>query len=359
MNQPGFFDVEERLSRLSGLGDQLEAFSRTVDFEVFRPDLDKALSYSDGRKGGRPPFDPVLMFKILVIQTLNTLSDERTEYLINDRLSFMRFLGLGLSDRVPDAKTVWLFRERLTQAGAIEILFNRFDATLRNAGYLPMSGQILDATLVAAPKQRNTNAEKADMREGRIPQDWQDKPSKLSHKDRHARWTLKFTKAKRQDDGNMPATDLAIPFFGYKSHISIDRKFRLIHKWKATDAAASDGARLREGLLDKTNLASTVRADTAYRSKANEDFMEKQGFVSKVHRKKPHLKPMPRHIQRSNAGKSVIRSRVEHVFADQKSQTELFIRTVGIIRATMRIGLANIIYNMRRFLFLERLNASA
>ncbi|MFS8366653.1 transposase [Acetobacter oryzifermentans] len=321
MKQPGFFDVEERLARLSGLGDQLEAFSRTVDFEVFCPDLDKALAYSDGSKGGRPPFDPVLMFKIMVIQTLNNLSDERTEYLINDRLSF-----------------------------------NRFDATLRNAGYLPMSGHILDATLVAAPKQRNTNAEKVDLREGRIPHDWQDKPSKLSHKDRHARWPLKFTKAKRQEDGTMPATDLAIPFFGYKSHISIDRKFRLIRKWKTTDAAASDGARLREGLLDKGNTASTVWADTAYRSKANEDFMGKEGFVSK---EKPHLKPMPRHIQRSNAGKSVIRSHVEHVFADQKSQTGLFVRTVGITRATMRIGLANIIYNMRRFLLLQRINAAA
>ncbi|MBN3868370.1 transposase, partial [Gluconobacter kondonii] len=117
--------------------------------------------------------------------------------------------------------------------------------------------------------------------------------------------------------------------------------------------------RLREGLLDKTNTASSVWADTAYRSKANEDFMDKQGFVSKVHRKKPHLKPMPRHIQKSNAGKSVVRSRVEHVFADQKSQMGLFVRTVGITRATMRIGLANIVYNMRRFLFLERLNASA
>ena len=193
MKQSGFFDVEERLARLSGLGDQLEAFSRTVDFEAFRPDLDKALAYSDGSKGGRPPFDPVLMFKILVIQTLNNLSDERTEYLINDRLSFMRFLGLELSDRVPDAKTVWL--ERLTQAGAIDGLFNRFDTILRNAGHFPMSGQILDATLLAAPKQRNTNAEKADLRAGRIPEDWQDKPSKLCHKDRHARWTRKFTKA--------------------------------------------------------------------------------------------------------------------------------------------------------------------
>lgn len=97
MKQPGFFDVDERLARLSGLGDQLEAF---------RPDLEKALAYSDRSKGGRPSFDPVLMFKILVIQTLNTLSDERREYLINDCLSFMRFLGLGLSDRMPDAK--WL-----------------------------------------------------------------------------------------------------------------------------------------------------------------------------------------------------------------------------------------------------------
>ena len=136
MKRSGFFDVEERLARLSWLGDQLEAFSQTVDFEVFRPDLNRAQAYSDGSKGGRPPFDPVLMFKILVIQTLNNLSDERTEYLINDRLSFMRFLGPGLSDRVPDAKTVWLFRERLTQVGAIEIPFNRFDAILRKAGDL-------------------------------------------------------------------------------------------------------------------------------------------------------------------------------------------------------------------------------
>ena len=124
-------------------------------------------------------------------------------------------------------------------------------------------------------------------------------------------------------------------------------------KWRATDAAASDGARLRESLLDKTNTASSIWADTAYRSKANEDFMDKQGFTSKAHRKKPHLKSMPRHIQRSNTGKSVVRSRVEHVFADQKSQTGLFIRTVGITRAIMKIGRPNIVYNMRRFLFLE------
>ena len=163
-----------------------------MDFEQFRPDLERALSYSDGRKGGRPPIDPVLMFKVLVIQTINSLSDERTEYLINDRLSFMRFLGLGLSDRVPDAKTIWLFRERLTKAGAIATLFDRFDTMLRNAGHIAMSGQILDASLVAAPRQRNTATE---------------------------------SRRQRPKGGN------------------------------ATDASAHDGARLREGLLERINPA--------------------------------------------------------------------------------------------------------
>lgn len=102
-----------------------------------------------------------------------------------------------------------------------------------------------------------------------------------------------------------------------------------------------------------------AKRNTTYRSKANEAFMEKQGSVSRIHRKKPHLKPVPRHIQRSNTGKAVIRSRVEHVFADQKSQMRLVIRTVGITRATMRIGLTNIVTNMRRFLFLERISATA
>ena len=100
-DQPGFFDIDDRLKRLSDLGDQLEAFRVVVDFETFRPELNAALSYSNGSQGGRPPFDPVMMFKILVIQAANNLSDERTEFLINDRLSFMRFLGLSLADRVP------------------------------------------------------------------------------------------------------------------------------------------------------------------------------------------------------------------------------------------------------------------
>lgn len=200
---PGFFDVEDRLRRLSDLGDQLEAYGRIVDFEAFRSDLEGALAYASGPHGGRPPYDPVMMLKVLVIQTANNLSDERTEFLINDRLSFMRFLGLGLSDRVPDARTIWLFRERLTKAGTIKTLFERFDAMLREAGYIAMSGQIVDSSLVAAPKQRNTKEEKDNLKAGRVLDAWKDKPAKLRQKDRDARWTVKFTKARPQSDGTV------------------------------------------------------------------------------------------------------------------------------------------------------------
>jgi transposase, IS5 family len=356
--QPGLFDVDDRLRRLSDIGDQLEAFSAVVDFEMFRPELGPALNYSDGARGGRPPFDPVMMFKILVIQAQNNLSDERAEFLINDRLSFMRFLGLGLTDKVPDAKTIWAFRERLTKAGVIEALFTRFDRAIREAGYISMSGQIVDASLVAAPKQRNTAAEKADIKAGRVPEDWQDKPAKLRQKDRDARWTLVFGKAREREDGTRHA-DIAIPVFGYKSHASIDRRHGFIRRWEVTDAAAHDGRLLRRGLLDSTNTGTTVWADSAYRSKANEAFMERQGFRSQVHHRKPKGRPMAPHIRRGNAGRSSVRAAIEHVFAQQKGPMALAIRTIGIVRAKAKIGLANLTYNIRRLIFLGRRHGCA
>lgn len=170
--QPGFFDLSDRYEALSAAGDSLERLAAVVDFEVFRSPLIGALRRNVRSKGGRPPFDPVLMFKILVLQALYSLSDEATEFQIKDRLSFQRFLGLGLDGTVPDATTVWLFRERLVQAKAIDRLFARFDAALKDRGYLAMGGQIIDATVVPAPKQRNTEAEKAAIKEGRVPEDW-------------------------------------------------------------------------------------------------------------------------------------------------------------------------------------------
>jgi transposase len=123
VDQPGFFDLSARLRELSAKGDDLERIAALVDFAQFRPELERVVPHGDGSKGGRPAFDRVLMFMVLLVQAMHGLLDERAVYLIKDRLSFMRFLGLGLANPVPDANTIWTFREALKRAGAVERLF--------------------------------------------------------------------------------------------------------------------------------------------------------------------------------------------------------------------------------------------
>jgi IS5 family transposase len=352
--QPGFWDVEHRLQELSAQGDPLEKLAAMVDFEMFRPDLTAALGPRDPAKGGCPGFDPVLKFRMLVLQALHGLSLEQTEYLVRDRLSWMRFCGLGPGDAVPDANTLWDFREALIAAKVIDALFTRLDRAISEAGYIPMSGQIVDATLVAAPRQRNTEGEKAAIKAGRTAAEiWPEKPAKARQKDVDARWTLKVSKARPANDGR-PRMDIAIPVFGYKSHISIDRRHGLIRRGKVTDAAAHDGAHLREGLIDPNNTASDVWADSAYRSAENEAFLTRIGKVSRIHHRKPKGRPMAKRTARANARKSAVRAALEHPFAHQKGIMGLVIRTIGLVRAEAAITLTNMAYNMKRWCWLER-----
>jgi IS5 family transposase len=358
MRQAGFFGLSDHLKRLSAHGDPLEELGRIIDFEAFRPLLVKALAYKNGEKGGRPPYDPVAMLKVLILAAQNNVSDARMEYLIRDRLSWLRFLGFDLGAATPDANTIRLFRERLTQAGALDSLFRDFDRQLKARGYLAMGGQIVDATLVAAPKQRNTEGERSAIREGRTAAEiWPDEPAKAAQKDTDARWTLKFAKAKPLANGR-PGVDIAIPCFGYKNSISICRVFGFIRQSKTTDGARFDGRMLRD-VVTRDNTASDVWADTAYRSQANENWLKGMGRVSRIHRKKPRGRAMPERTARANAARSKIRARVEHVFAQQKSKMGLFIRTIGLKRAEAKITLANLAYNMHRLLFLERREATA
>jgi IS5 family transposase len=352
--QPGFFDLDERYRALAESGDPLIRLAALIDFEVFRAPLAQALVRSDGSRGGRPPYDLVLMFKILVLQTLYTLSDDAAEFQIKDRLSFMRFLGLGLHERVPDAKTIWLFREQLTRAGAIQALFATFDAHLRARGYLAMSGQIVDDSIIAAPRQRNTEAEKREVKEGRVPEEWRAKPKKLAQKDRDARWTLKRAKAPPADETTptKAKVEIAVPVFGYKNHVSIDRAHGFVRRFSVTDAAAYDGGQLAS-LLDKENTACPVWGDTAYRSRRNERHLVRNGFVSKVHfRRRPGSALSPSQAK-ANAARAKVRSAVETVFAAQKHGFGLVIRTIGLARASVKIGLANLTYNMRRLVWIE------
>ena len=346
--QPGLFDLDRRYAALSAAGDPLERLALVIDFELFRDELEAALARSDRAKGGRPPYDAVLMFQVLLLQALYTLSDDQTEYQIRDRFSFLRFLGLALHDPVPDAKTIWLFREQLTKAGAIERLFARFDAVLRAAGYLAMGGQIVDATVVEARRPRLTADEKATVKGGDVPAHWS--KAKRAQMDTDGRWTLKRGRKRSAGDGQPKAwvaDAIVVPVFGYKNHLEIDRRHGFIRRFAVTDAAAHDGRQLSQ-LLDPANTASGVWADTAYRSAANVALLARRGLVPHLQRPKPRGERMPSHLARGNASRARVRVAIEHVFAAQKCRLGLVIRSVGLARATARLGLANLVTNLTR-----------
>jgi len=338
MNQPGFFDLDERYEALSKQGDPLEVLDRSIPWSTFRPVLKKAQRKARKSNAGRKPYDPVLMFKILVLQSLYNLSDEQAEYQIRDRLSFLRFLGLGLEDRVPDATTIWLFREVLAKAGVMERLFEHFNGYLDRQGYQARKGQIVDASIVPAPKQRNTREENAQIKRGETPPEWEAQPNKRRQKDTDARWTKKHSQR----------------HYGYKNHVNVDHKHKLIRCFDVTDASVHDSQVLDE-VLDPGNTGADVWADSAYRSAETEQTLKENGYRSRIHYKGKRNKPLSEHKQQLNRRRSRVRARVEHVFGFQENtQGGKFVRTVGIIRARAKIGMMNLGYNLKRYAWLER-----
>jgi len=319
MEHRSFFGLAEHLERLSQNGDPLEVLEKTVDFEYFRGWLVEGLGYGDGARGGRPPFDPVSMFKALILQAQHNLSDAKMEFMIRDRLSWMRFLGFDLGGPTPDENTIRLFRNKLTETGTLKRVMKAFDWQLQKKGYIPMSGQIVDASLVPAPKQRNSDAEKAAIKDGKAASEiWPDEPNKAAQKDTDARWTLKIGGKIRYRPDGTPLPQIALPVFGYKSHIVIDRRFGFIRACAVTSASHADG-RMLPKLVTTKNTSCEVWADSAYRSQKNEKWLASKMLVSRIHRRKPAGRPMPKHIARANAGKSSIRATVEHVLRTRRT----------------------------------------
>jgi hypothetical protein len=217
-----------------------------------------------------------------------------------------------------------------------------------------MAGQIVDASLVPAPKQRNTEDEKDAIKAGKSASEiWPDKPNKAAQKDTNARWTLKLGGKVRYRPDGTPLPMIAVPVFGYKSHIGIDRRFGFIRESAVTSASHADGRMLKR-LVTTGNTSSEVWADSAYRSRKNEKWLASKLLTSRIHRRKPAGKPMPEATSRANAKKSSVRARVEHVFAHQKNRFGLFIRTIGAARAEAKLTLANLAYNFDRLIFHER-----
>lgn len=339
MPQPGFFDLDDRFRKLDEK-DPLVHLDKLIFWEAFRPTLLEARKKERKSNAGRKPFDELLMFKVLILQHLYNVSDEQIEYQIRDRYSFCRFLGLSPSDTVPDAKTIWLFRESLVQADVMKRLFFTFDVQLDEQGYSAKKGQIVDASFVDVPKQRNTREENEQIKNGEIPERFLENPNVAAQKDLDARWT------KKNDEVH----------YGYKDHTVIDNKNKLIRNYEVSSAEVHDSNHFEDLLTD--NTSKDVWADSAYRSEAHEEALAEQGYRSHVHRKGKRNKPLTEREKQGNKTKSRIRARVEHVFGSiTNEQGGLFSRVIGMPRNAMKIGMMNIVYNMRRFVFLSRQSA--
>jgi IS5 family transposase len=342
LQTPLFYDLSKKLKKLDER-DPLLALNQLIDWESFRSTLTIIRSKHRKSPAGRKPFDEVMMFKCLILQHLYNVSDEELEYQIRDRISFCRFLGLTPDGRVPDAKTVWLFREQLTQHELIKSLFYRFEQQLVKEGYHAKKGQILDASIVKAPIQRNSREDNAKIKAGETPDTFKDKPAVERQKDVDARWTKKHGKS----------------HYGYKDHISIDNKHKLIRDYVVTDASVSDGTIdvVKPLICDNTN--ADVYGDKAYRTKDIDDLLQEGKNRNQILRKKPKNKPVPKPVVSGNRTKSKTRARVEHVFgAMENNLGGKFVRSIGLVRASTKIGLMNLAYNITRFVSLHRMNVS-
>ena len=331
----GFGRAEKRRQKLEARHDFLSELNRIVPWDEFRSCLDQLPKPDPKSKAGRKPIDLLLLFKLLILQQLYNLSDEGLEYQTHDRDSFRRFIGLSSGAEVPEAKTVWLFRERLIEAGLIEEMFERFNHYLGCSGYAAQGGQIIDATLVPVPIQRNSREENKQIKQGEIPAEWEKNPHKLSQKDTDARWTKKNGES----------------HFGYKNHINIDREYGFIRNHSVTDASVHDSQQFCE-VLDGENEGDEIWADSAYRSEEVEENLEFVGYRSQIHERGYRNHPLTEEQKATNRDKSKVRAKVEHVFGGWvMGMGGKRVRCIGIKRVKAQLGLKDLAYNLKRYLF--------
>lgn len=335
MKQRGFFDETDRLEQLSVMGDPLEKLNKVINWQIFRPKLTRVFVKEAKGPGGRPPYDYVMMFKILILQRLYNISDAQTEYQIKDRLSFMRFLGLSISSDIPDDKTIWYFREQLVKAKVSKDLFDRFMKELEKKNLISRSGSIVDATFVDVPKQRNSKDENDAIKKGETPEEWKNpgKEAKKAQKDVDARWT------KKNDETH----------YGYKDHVKADSESKLIIDYTVTSASVHDSQEL-ENLVDKKDRV--IYADSAYKGESIEKCLGTK-IENQICEKGYRNNPLSKQQIKDNKKKSKTRVRVEHVFGFMtNSMNGIYIRSIGISRATFGIGMMNLTYNMSRYRYL-------
>jgi IS5 family transposase len=328
-----FFDEEFRREKIS-TKDPLEILSTKVNWEQFRATLEKAFEWVDYSKGGRPPFDRLLMFKILVLQELYGLSDDQMEFQLLDRLSFQRFIGQGLHDIVPDAKTIWLYRQSLSSLGVFEKIFEQLKKQLNRYGLVAKKGSMVDASFVKVPVQRNTPDENDQIKGGDTPE-WEE--NKIRQKDVDADWTKKGGQS----------------HYGYKQHIKADERSKLITTFEVTPASVHD-SQVLDNLLDKDDVGQPLYADAAYEKEEKKEELKRKGIIPRILSRNYRNRALTDKQKEVNKKFSSKRCRVEHIFGWLKQKGGPMIRGIGIERITARVTLRIIGYNLSRAVWLIR-----
>lgn len=332
MNQYTFFGDHAALESLTQHGDRLVELSKHIVWAPLVAVAEKIWRAGSDKKApcGPKPWSAEVMVRVMVLKHLYNLSDEQMEYQLRDRLSFLRFAGLGLGDAVPDSRTIWLYADQLAKAnGALE-LFEAFHRQLAERGLLVKEGMMVDATFVEVPRQRNCREDNAKIKQGETPEGWLKQPRKLAQKDMDARWTKKNSQS----------------FYGYKDHVKVGAKTKFIHSFSVTSASTHDSQAM-PGLI--VGGDSAVHADSAYTGETIKADLLAKGVHNYIHEKGTARTALTEEQQLANRRKSKTRARVEHPFAFmEKSLGRIYNRCIGRVRNEYQIGMMNLCYNLCR-----------
>lgn len=328
------FANQTHINKLDKLGDPLHNISTLIDIKALAEAVEQTLPKVDYSKGGRPPYPTEVMLRILLIKRLYGLSDEQCEYQLLDRTSYKRFCKLEHSRTIPDRTTIWNFQQLLGETG-IQALFQAIEQQIHNAGYIARSGQLIDATLIKAPIQRNNKKENDSIKQGNTPDDWNE--PKRRQKDTDATWTKKHGKS----------------HFGYKLSINIDNQNKLIRKYKTDTAKVHDSQHI-DDVIDDLNTNANVYADSGYAGKPIKDKLKQHNLRNHIQNKGVKNKPLSECQKRRNKRIAKTRVRVEHSFAQMQHMGGKLIRTIGQARANVQMGLLVCCYNLKRLVYLKK-----
>jgi len=333
------FALAHHREKIDQLGDPLDDIETHIDFSALAAEIDVVAPRPASTQGGRPPYPTETMVRILVLKRLYNLSDEQMEYQLLDRMSYQRFCGLEDAMNIPDRTTIWTFEQRIGETGA-KALFDGVSTQLLKKGFIARGGQIIDASLIPTPKQRNSRKENKLLKQEAVPSDW--KPAKRRQKDSDASWAQKHGKN----------------HYGYKFSINVDKKYKVIRKIE-TDTASRHDSQHFDNVFDTSNTRKDVYADRGYPSKEREVWLKENGYRNQIQRKGSSSKPLSECQQRRNHRIAKTRARVEHIFGAIEQMGGKAVRTIGQSRANFAVTMMATCYNLKRLVYFQKAGIEA